>query len=176
MFIMDSQVVQQVVCGHAALTNETYRLVFRSITSRLVRFIDGGVLPPRATADPVQWRPRRYNAKSDWLCNQALDTKSSFSFIENDLENYCVGNVQWEAFSDGACRGDGFSSFAWIIYATWPLGEDRHRFTIAFGYEHMEGNHSSFATELWGLERAVDTLNCIFERANISGGTGQTIE
>ena len=166
VFIMDSQVVQQVVCGHAALTNEKYRLVFRRITSKFVKFIDGGLLPPSEIADPVQWRPREYNAKSDWLCNQALDAKSSFSFVDDDLQAYCVSNVQWEAFSDGACRGDGFSSFAWIIYATWPLGNERHRFTVAFGYEFMVGNYSSFSTELWGLERAVETLNHILERTN----------
>ena len=134
---------------------------------RLVKFIDGGLLPPRDTADPVQWRPRQYNAKADWLCNQSLDTKSSFSFVEDDLDNYCIDEMQWEVFTDGACRGDGFSSFAWIVHAVGPVQRERHRLTVAFGYELVIGNFSSFATELWGLERGMETLDCIFERLRI---------
>ena len=87
-------------------------------------------------SDPVQWRPQEFNARSDWLCNQALDTNSSFEYVTDDLEAYRL----WDALSDGACRGDGRSSYAWIIYVTWPLGNQRHRFTVAFGYELLQGN------------------------------------
>ena len=71
--------------------------------------------------------------------------------------------MQWEAFSDGGCRGDGHSAFAWIIYATWRVGKQRHRFTVAFGYECVSGDFSSFATELWGLDRAMQTLENVVQ-------------
>ena len=167
VFIMDSQIVQRVACGHAALTNENYRCSFRRTVDKIVRFVNGGLRPPTDIDDPVQWRPRGFNTKSDWLCNQALNTKSSFTFVEDHIEEYYISNVNWEAFSDGACRGDGHSSFAWIIYATWTVSGQRHRFTVAFGYELVEGNFTSFATELWGLERAVQTLGGIIERTEI---------
>ena len=88
--------------------------------------------------------------------------------MDDDVDSYCVSNMQWEVFSDGACRGDGHSSFAWVITATWPVGEKRHRFTIAFGYELVQGNYSSFVTELWGLEKAIDEMDSILERATYS--------
>ena len=144
VFIVDSQTVQRIVCGHAALKNGFYRSPFRRIVSQLAKFIGSGLLPPTDAADPVQWRPRRYSSKADWLCNQALDTKSSFSFIEDSLGDYWLNDVHWRAFSDGACRAGGYLSFAWIVYATWTVKGKSHRFTVAFGYEIIEGNFSSF--------------------------------
>ena len=157
-FITDSQVVKKVICGHAALTNEKYRILFQRVMNKFVDFIDCGMLPPTDISDPVQWRPRAYNKRADWLCNKALDTRSSFSFREEDVDHYRVEGVHWECFSDGACRGDGFSAFAWLTDAVWTVAGRRHHFTLAFGYAIVEGNHSSFATELWGLERAAETL------------------
>ena len=167
VFVMDSQVVQRVACGHAALANEKYRCIFRRVVQKFVRFIDDGLMPPTDIADPVQWRPREYNTKADWLCNHALNTASSFEFLEDCLEPYWAKGLHWEAFSDGACRNDGHSAFAWIIYATWTVSKQRHCFTVAFGYELVDGNHSSFATELWGLERAVLTMEAIFAKTKI---------
>ena len=134
---------------------------------RLVKFINGGLLPQRNTADSVQWRPRAYNARADFLCNCALDSGASFAHVEESVENYCNHAVHWEAFSDGACRGDGFSAFSWIIYAVWTLGGERHRFTVAFGYEIVIGNYSSFVTELWGLDRASLTLQDIIGKLGL---------
>ena len=156
VFITDSQIVQKVICGHAGLTNEKYRALFQRLMKKLVDFIDCGMLPPNDISDPVQWRRREYNKRADWLCNKALDTRSSFCYREESIEDYRVEGVHWESFSDGACRGDGFSAFSWITDAVWT-GE-RHRFTLAFGYTLVEGNHSSFATELWGLDKAAETL------------------
>ena len=156
--IMDSQVVHQIICGHAGLTDETHRPVFQRVMAMLVRLVSANVLPPADISDPVQWRPRAYNVRADWLCNQALDSKSSFHFITDDVDAYRLPDLQWEAFSDGACRGDGYSSYGWIIYCTWQIGKQRHRFMVAFGYEVLAGNFSSFVTELLGLERAVQTL------------------
>ena len=79
------------------------------------------------------------------------------------MQHYLIDGVHWEAFSDGACRGDGFSSFSWIVYAVWTVGQQRHRLTVAFGYELVIGNYSSFVTELWGLDRAVVALERIID-------------
>ena len=111
-FFIDSQAVQRVACGYSSITNETYRNVFWRILKRIVKFIGGGLLPSRDIADPIQWRPREFNARADYLCNQALDSKSSYCYIDECIDCYRTDGVQWEAFSDGACRGDGFSAFS----------------------------------------------------------------
>ena len=90
-----------------------------------------------------------------------MDTESAFSYVDGRFEDYRVSGVQWEAYSDGGCRGTGVSAFSWIVYAVWPVGGRRQRFTVAMGYETVKGNYSSFITELWGLERAVETLDDI---------------
>ena len=104
---------------------------------------------------------REYNARADWLCSEALDTQSSFSFVEENLDAYRTEDAQWEAFSDGGCRGDGWSAFAWIVYVVIIAGTTRHRFIMAMGYEIVQGNYPSFLTELWGLERASEELERI---------------
>lgn len=88
-------------------------------------------------------------------CNACCRRSRAWCGVRWCAESCTWRSVQWEAFSDGACRGDGFSSFAWIIYATWQVGNEQYRFTVAFGYEILVGNYSSFVTELLGLERAV---------------------
>ena len=158
MFITDSQIVQKIICGKAALTKETYRHLFQRLMGRLIDFLDSGMLPRTDIAEPVEWRPRAYNKRADWLCNKALDSRSSYNFKEDSLDEYRIEGVHWESFSDGTCRGDGFSSFAWIIDAVGMVAGRRISFTLAFGYELVEGNHSSFLTELWGLDRAAMTL------------------
>jgi hypothetical protein len=42
--------------------------------------------------DPVQWRPRRFNRQADWLCNVALDAKSSedSSIQTSDPTQACI--------------------------------------------------------------------------------------
>ena len=54
--------------------------------------------------------------------------------------------------------GDRNSSSAWIVHVTWQFADQRHRFVVAFGYEFLEGNHSSFVTKSMGLEQAVGAV------------------
>ena len=98
--IVDSQRVQQVICGHASLTNDAYRPVVRRMMSRLVSLLDIGIFPPTDISDPVQWRPREYNIRADWLCNQALDSRSSYSFLDENVDAYRTNETQWETFPD----------------------------------------------------------------------------
>ena len=112
MFMMDSQVVQQVCCGHAALANEYHRPLFHRIHTKLVSFFNLGWLPPKLIADPVQWRPWEFNKHSDYLCNQALDTAFSFSFLDDQAITYKSRGAHWMADSDGGCRGEVSSAYS----------------------------------------------------------------
>ena len=81
-----------------------------------------------------------------------------FSHVDDTVRTFIEMGAQWEAFSDGGCRGDGKSAYAWIVYAVMTIGQRRHRFTVVFGYELVRGNYSSLITELWGLEQALGSL------------------
>ena len=125
--------------------------------ANVLQFIHRGMLPPSDVADPVEWRARDYNKRRIGFVIVHW-TRSSYKFREDDFQDLIDGNVHWECFSDGACRGKGQSAFSWIIVAIRTLGGQRHRFTLAFGCELVEGNHSSFSTELWGIEAAMQAL------------------
>ena len=65
VFITDSQIVKNVICGHATLKREKFRPIFQRVTKRLVSLIHIGLMPPTDVSDPVQWRPREYNVRAD---------------------------------------------------------------------------------------------------------------
>ena len=156
---MNSQIVQCIACGYAALAHEYFRRVLQRITTCMVEVLDGGMHPSTNIADPIQWRPREFNRRADWLCNKALNTRESFSHIESSQDVLCsTRHLQWEVFTDGGCRGDGFFAYGWIIYDTFQLGEKRFREFVAFGYEFIEGNFASFVVALLGLDRATDVF------------------
>ena len=121
----------------------------------MASFFETGLQPPRLVADPVQWRPRHYHTRAEYLCNQAFDIGDSYAYVDSEVRKYKAAGANGIAYSDGGCRGTGTSSFAWVVYAVIDSGQSWHRFTVAFGYEVVSGDYSSFATELWGLERAV---------------------
>ena len=79
---------------------------------------------------------------------------------ESELKFYKSIGASWLAYSDGGGRGDGWSAFAWIMYAViCNAGQKSQRFIVAYGFEAVEGDHSSFCTELWGLERAATIMD-----------------
>ena len=120
--------------------------------------------PPMLVDDPVQWRPRRYNKRADYLCNQALDIADSFAYVDSDISKYKENGANWIAYSDGGCRGNGKSSFAWVVYAVLYSSASWHRFTVAFGYEIVDGDYSSFVIGLWVLQRAVAVMHEVLNR------------
>ena len=60
LFVVDSQSVEQVAIGRAALQNQNVRPLFVRLVDTLQDLVKPGGAP-RAGDDPVQWRPRKYN-------------------------------------------------------------------------------------------------------------------
>ena len=76
--------------------------------------------------------------------------------------------------SDGACRADGRSSYAWTIQASVvalenkliggrPTCKDQGSILIAYGVDLVEGKCSSILTEAWGIMEAAKQLNVIVD-------------
>ena len=82
----------------------------------------------------MQWRPREFNKRADYLCNVSLDMCDSYDYIDDNAQIYKDLDAKWMAYRDGGCRGEGWSAFSWIIYACVHCGREWHRFTVAFGY------------------------------------------
>ena len=74
--------------------------MFQRVMKRLVRFIELTYPIPKSIMLELI------------ICNQAFDTKFSFSFIDEQVDAYRIDDVHWECFSDLACQGDGSSLFS----------------------------------------------------------------
>ena len=133
------------------------------ITEKLVRLVRDGREPPQSWADPVEWRPREYNKRADFLCNQCLDTSCSYEYVDPDAGTYASMMPNWMLYTDGGCRKVGASAFSWIIYAVLKAGEEWCPFTVAFGYEWVDRDQSSFVVEAQGLDKGLQVLQFILD-------------
>ena len=129
------------------------------ITDKMFKLVDKGWKPPTDWTDFVEWRPREYNKRAVYLRNQALDTGGSFDYIDPHIELFRSMNPNWKVYSDGGCRQEGTSAYAWMIYAVIDTGVSLHLFNVAFGYVCVEQNQSSFIVEAQGLDKALEILD-----------------
>ena len=128
------------------------------ITNHLCKLVRGGWEPPRSWADPVEWRPREYNKRADHLCNQCLDTCSSYEYIDPDVDKYSSLGPNWLLYTDGGCRKQGSSSYAWVVYAVIEAGGRWFQFNGAFGYTFVKCDQSSFIVEAQALEKGLEVV------------------
>ena len=116
---------------------------------------------PRLWRDPFQWRPRCYNKRADALCNLVLDTGSEIQYISEDCADILTHTEHLLTYSDGACRGDGRSSYGWVIYAVIEQDGRREHLTLALQGRLLDTNASSFVTEALALEAATAMVHDI---------------
>ena len=55
------------------------------------------------------------------------------------------------------------SAYSWIIYAVLKAGEEWCPFTVAFGYEWVDRDQSSFVVEAQGLDKGLQVLQFILD-------------
>ena len=122
---------------------------------------------------PMVWRPRQWNKRADKLCNIALDEVRSFEHWEHEIKDQIGDNSKFFIHSDGACRGVGYSSFAWTIHLSLvdvcdepnqfqqPMCSHKGAIIIGYGATLVVGNYSSFMTELWGIEATMISFNSL---------------
>ena len=102
--------------------------------------------------------------------------KRSFEHWEQEIKNQIGDNSKFILHSDGACRGDGKSSFAWTIHLSMvemddalnqfqqPMCSHRGAVLVGYGATIVDGDHSSFITEAWGIEAAIKSFNNLHQR------------
>ena len=117
-----------------------------------------GVEPRRSWCDPLEWRPREYNKRADYLCNQSLDTKGSHEHVDPDVQ-VCVDlNPNWLLYSDGGCQKQGASAYSWLSCPVVEVCGNYIQFVVAFGYEWVAMDQSSLIDEAQGLDKALGVL------------------
>ena len=89
--VVDSKSLQEVLCGHAVLTEEAQMASLIASTEILVKLRSVGWEAPHMGEDPWLWRPRGFNRCSDSMCNIVMNHGSSFrKFYPGGLTNRTV--------------------------------------------------------------------------------------
>ena len=76
-----------------------------------------------------------------------------------DIHKNADLNANWLVYSDGGCRKQGASAYAWLVYATIEVAGKWHLFQVAFGCQWISEDQSAFLVEAQGLEKALDCLS-----------------
>ena len=78
IYITDSQLLQQFVCGHARLTGGHCDAMFERITGRMLDHFLRKWGTPTMWGDPVVWMARRHNKVADGLADLTMDSRKSW--------------------------------------------------------------------------------------------------
>ena len=70
-------------------------------------------------------------------------------------------NPNWLLYTDGGCRRQGASAYAWLVYAVVQAGGKWFLFNVAFGYQWVDRDQSSFIVEAQGLEKGLEVLTAV---------------
>ena len=73
LFICDSELLVDAVCGRAVLEEELYEPVLERIVCAIAGFFENGWRPPTDWEDPVVWMRRSHNKVADGLADWTMD-------------------------------------------------------------------------------------------------------
>ena len=121
-FVCDNENVVNVIVGISEPEKSTDNNLLDIFDSIGEVFLIHNWGPRHANGPPVRWVRRDFNAEADWLANVAMNTRSSFHFINQELVNdkSIITNIQ--GWSDGGSRDlQNVSSYGWILKA-WVRG------------------------------------------------------
>ena len=158
-FISDSQIAVNILNGKALLRDHTHAPIYRRITTRIGALLAAGLVPPRPWDDPFQWRPRAYNKQADALCNLVQDCEEDLTYLSADHKQIATWSPHYLVYTDGGCRGQGVSAYAWIIYAVVWDGSVWVKIIIAMCGRVLTQNAHSFITESLALDGAASMLH-----------------
>ena len=114
--VVDNQALAQIVNGTQALADETVRPIFERIHTNVRNLLDLGLKPAKDWLPPVEWRPRRFNTRSDAICNLILDGLDAVDYRGENADVVIQLRPHYLLFSDGGCRNAGRSATGYVIY------------------------------------------------------------
>eukprot|EP00973_Karenia_brevis_P075899 10544498-Karenia_brevis.AAC.2 len=165
VLVVDCLPLQNIICGHAPLLNDSFRPLMSRVLDSLLRLIGQGWTPPSMIDDPVIWTRRENNQLADYLCNYTMDSRRSSWRHERHVgdEDFSgIGNLL--VFSDGGTRPD-CSASAWLVGHLIKSKEGwRFKPRVAAGM-YFEAPISSFMAEAIALENAALELERLLRSA-----------
>ena len=156
--VVDNQTLANLANGEASVSNEYYRAPLDRIRMRLL-YLFQHVFDYKADfLDPVDWRPREFNATADHAANCILqdssdvDTRSQSGLLDTLNDAVAV-----QIFSDGGyANNEGAAAF--VLTSVHDRGN--HFETVIIGARGilMKNARSAFHAEVTALDIATEFL------------------
>ena len=149
--------------------------LFQRISTRILSSVEHFELrPPKDWDDPIEWRPRCYNRRSDQICNLLLNGQQGFHITGDNTDIVLQSKPHLLVQTDGGCRHNVSSAIAYMIYGIiFGYGMAHDYYTIALGGKRVIGNWPSFILEAQALEMALDRLTGYLFAAGWERGSAQ---
>ena len=157
LFLCDSKMLAEVVCGHAALHDVgSDKPVFDRMANGLFALCGKGWRPPQLAEDPVQWMPRKHNKVADGLADLTMDRMNSWSKrYPTKLDPKCANIV---IQSDGGRRSETCAAASVIIGIFGMFeGETLYQPWYAEGV-YIPVDVTVFQAEMIALDRAIERV------------------
>ena len=161
-YVVDSQALQQVVCGQARLQDAYYEPLVARIVDRLVDHYCCKWTPPRVWGEPVRWMDRSHNKVADGLADLTMD--NGYSWHKEFAFTTDISGSNLVIQTDGGLREGQCAAAAWIIGA-WAVNGQTVRFEPLVGHgSWLEASCSAFAAEAIALDEASAEATQIIRR------------
>ena len=142
------------------LLNDDLLPLFTRVSEKLFELVEGGWLPNRRGANPIQWHRRCWNKIADHLANHTMNAEKSWNQRFEPPGGWLdAKSVNFLIHTDGGTRADRCSAAAWHIEIHACVNGASVIFPLCMAGRFFTSPISSFTAEAIALEDALNFLH-----------------
>ena len=166
VIVSDCKPLVQIINGVSPLASPSMLPLFHRVTNNLAALFENGLFPNCMHLDPVIWRRREYNKKSDFLVNHTMDKRQSWHQVcKMPFPNLSLKEANFIVHFDGGTRGDDCSAAAWVLEARFLHNGNLIETPVAYCGKFLCPAVSSFMSEAIALDSCTDFLSKLIQKA-----------
>ena len=158
VYVTDSKLLQEVVCGQASMQGSKYTPILSRILDRIAGHLACQWTPPYLWDEPVRWLPRSYNKVADGLADLTMDRRETWT------RRFASGGISGSNLivqTDGGLR-EGDCAAASFIIGCWRMG--KYEPLVAHG-TYLKCSCTLFQAEAIALDEATAAVQTLIRGA-----------
>ena len=162
--VVDSKITEAILNRQAVCKSREFLPLVRRSLEIQHDLVKAGWEPYKEHGNFLEWRYREHNKVADWIANQTMKTKKSFSYRNDRLKAAFNGggNANVLIFSDGGSwLEDSIAASAWVAFilgGPWGDKADDVHLLAAEG-KFINARVSAFQAELTAADSALAYLH-----------------
>lgn len=161
--VVDNQTLAEVANGTAGISNELYRAPLNRIRENLHHLFSHRFGYKGDFLDPVDWRPREFNAAADHVANCVLAHKTDFNTLNlEQLQRELGSAIGLQVFTDGGYNESLGAAAVVFNLIVEDAGKTQSK-QLGVRGQLMAEAISAFHTEVAALDEALTILRQLRE-------------